>query len=371
MKRPDPHFIKTSQDTGAESEMDRAVPQPEGQTAESRAAGEASKYRRTAKFLILIGADEAARILPHLDPDQIEAVSREIAAVRGITPEEGGEILGEFRTLLSSSYRFAGTPSGGPETARRILQAAFGAERAEALLNKALPPEKPFSFLEDLEPEQTASLLKDESPAAAALVLSRLSPPCSAAVLARFNPQFRARTVRRIARPGPVSSAVLAAMSEALKEKALNLGGLAAGRGDMADIDGVKALARILRQGDASLGERILRDLGEQDPGVGRNLKEALLTPEDLSGVEDRALQRKLETMPDRDIALLLKGKGREFTEKLLSNVSGRRAQEIRDEGEQMGPVPRRDVEEATRNFLDWLWQSGPEVLQTTKDLGV
>ncbi|MDR3146280.1 MAG: flagellar motor switch protein FliG, partial [Treponema sp.] len=37
-----------------------------------------SKYRRLAKFFVLIGAEEAARILPRLEPEQIEAVSREI-----------------------------------------------------------------------------------------------------------------------------------------------------------------------------------------------------------------------------------------------------------------------------------------------------
>jgi flagellar motor switch protein FliG len=369
MKRPDPHFFKTSQGKTPEPEAALPAPRPEGR-AESGAAGEESKYRRTAKFLILIGPEEAARILPHLEPEQIEAVSREIAGVRGIMPEEGEEILGEFRSLLSSSYRFTGT-SGGPEAARQILRAAFGPERAEALLNKALPPEKPFGFLEDLTPEQTASLLEKESPATTALILSRLSPPCSAAVLARFSPQLRAQTVLRIARQGTVSSAVLAAISETLREKALNLGGLAAGREDMADINGVEALARILRQGDASLGEKILRDLEDENPGVGKDLKDALLTPDDVTGMDDRALQRKLETMPDRDIALLLKGKGRDFTGKLLSNVSGQRAREIREAGERMGPVPRREVEEATRNFLDWLWRAGPEVLQTTKDLGV
>jgi flagellar motor switch protein FliG len=368
VKHPDPHFIKAP-DPGTPGK----TPQIGGLAGESGESGDESKYRRVAKFLILIGADEAARILPHLEPGQIEAVSREIAAIRGITPEEGRKILGEFKSLLSSSYRFAGTSPGGPEAARRILYAAFGAERGEALLNKAIPfpKENPFNFLEDLAPEQGAILLKDESPAAAALILSRLSPSCSAAILAHFTPQHRTRTIRRIARQGAVSPEVLARITETLKEKALNFGGPARGGGDMPELNGKKALAEILRHGDYSLGEKILKDLAEQNPGLGKDLKEALLTPDDVVAMENTILQKKLGTMADRDIALLLKGKGREFTEKLLSNVSTQRAQEIREEGERMGPVPRRDVEEATRNFLDWLWQAGPEVLQTTKDVGV
>jgi flagellar motor switch protein FliG len=327
-----------------------------------------SKYRRTAKFLILAGAEEAARILPRLEPEQIEAVSREIAAIRGITAEEGEEILDEFRSLFSSSCRFTGTVSGGPEAARRILYAAFGPGRGEELLNRAMPPSAggPFEFLEDLEAGQVGLLLKDESPAAAALVLSRLPPRLCAAVLAGIPVKSRAELLRRIARQGKVSPEVLEQAARTLREKAQ-----AIGQTSTVEINGIKALADILRQGDYSFGDKILKDLAEQDDTLGQDLKDRMLTLDDALAVEDRTLQERLRTMTNRDIALLLKGKKGDFTEKLLSNVSGERRQSIREEGEIMGPVPRRDAEEAVRNFLDWLWAAGPQVLQTTKDVGL
>jgi flagellar motor switch protein FliG len=323
-----------------------------------------------AKFLILIGADEAARILPHLEPGQIEAVSREIASIRGVTPEEEEEIMGEFKSLLSSSYRFAGSSSGGLEAAREILCAAFGAERAEAVLNKAIPfpKESPFNFLEDFTAEQIDLLLKDESAAAAALILSRLPSKLSAAVLARFAPGRRTETVRRIAHQGAVSPEVLKLVTETLKEKALALDRR---RGDKLEIDGAKALAEILRHGDYSLGDKILKDLAERDPGLGEGVKEKLLTLDDVATMDDKALQEKLRAMTDRDIALLLKGRGREFTEKLFANLSAQRGQAIREEGDLMGPVPRREADEAARLFLEWLWKAGPEVLWAAKDLGL
>ena len=37
--------------------------------------GKESVYRRVAKFFLLIGEDEAAKILPHLSDDQIEKIS--------------------------------------------------------------------------------------------------------------------------------------------------------------------------------------------------------------------------------------------------------------------------------------------------------
>jgi flagellar motor switch protein FliG len=330
-------------------------------------AREESRYRRVAKFLVLIGAEEAARILPGLEPEQIEAVSREIAGLRGIGAEEGQEILDEFKSLLSSPC-FTGAFSGGPEAARRILYAAFGPEKGEEILNRTLPvsTEGPFGFMENLTGEQIAFLLKAESPAVTALILSRLSPPLSAAVLAAVPPAGRAELVRRIARQREVSPVVLEQVARTLKEKAQSFG-----QSDSLEIDGMKALADILRQGDYSFGDKILKNLEEQDAALGRNLKNRLLTLKDAVTMDDRTLQEKLRTMTNRDIALLLKGQERDFTEKLLSNVSGERRQSIREEWEIMGPVSRRDVDKAVRNFLDWLWALGPQVLQTTKDVGL
>jgi flagellar motor switch protein FliG len=340
MGRADPQFIKTPE-TG------------------SRGSGGESKLRRTAKFLVLIGAEEASRILPRLEPEQIEAISREIAAVRGIGAEEGKEILGEFKSLLSSAYRLGGAASGGPEAARRILCAAFGPEKGEALLGRALPfaGKGPFAFLEDFKGEQINFLLKDDSPAAAALILSRLSPKLSAEVLA-LRPD-RGELARRIARGGQATPEVLGRVAEALKEKALALGSGT----ETLEIDGAKTLAEILRHVDYALGDRLLRELEERDPALGRNLREEMLGLDDTAGLDDRVLQEKLRTMGDRDIALLLKGRSRDFTEKLLSNVSAERRLRIQEEGELMGPVPRRDAEAAARSFLDWLWQEGPQVL--------
>ncbi|MDR2746728.1 MAG: flagellar motor switch protein FliG [Treponema sp.] len=349
MRPADPRFIKT--------------PETENQ---GPARGTDSKFRRAAKFLILIGAEEAARILPHLEPEQIESISREIASVRGIDPEEGKAILEEFKALLSSSYRFLGTSSGGPESARRILYAAFGPEKGEALLEKALPfsGERLFAFLEDFKPEQIGLLLREESPAVTALILSRLSPKLSAEILA--SRKDRAELARRIAKGGQISPEVLGQVAEALKKKTLALGPQGT---ETLEINGAKTLAEILRHGDYSLGDKILQDLEERDPALGKDLRDEMLSLDDAAGMDDRVLQEKLRTMGDRDIALLLKGRSRDFSGKLLSNVSAERRLRIQEEGELMGPVPRRDAEEAARSFLDWLWKEGPQVLRTTKDV--
>ncbi|MDR3123529.1 MAG: flagellar motor switch protein FliG [Treponema sp.] len=339
--------------------LPRVLPQENagGEPAAAREGGD-SKLRRVAKFLILIGGDEAAGILSKLDIEQVEAISREIASIRGISGEEASVIFEEFRSLLSANYGFMGANSGGVEAARRLLYAAFGPEKGMEFLNRALPntKENPLSFLEELSGEQIALLLREESPAAAAMILARLSPKLSAETLVTMGSDRKTEIVRRIARLGQTAPEALEQAAAALREKARKLG--AVNPRDEIAVDGRGALAAILKQSDFSFGDRIIQELDQEDPDLSQELKERLNTLEDVIKAENRPLQEKLRSMNDRDLALLLKGKTPEFTDKILSNLSAQRRTVIREEMSIMGAVPRRDVDEATKSFLAWFRES-------------
>jgi flagellar motor switch protein FliG len=340
---------------------------PQGEAVPRR---EESKYRRVAKLLILIGSDQAAGILAQLDPPQVEEISREIASIRGIGAEESEEILSEFRSLLSAPYGYSGSSSGGVEAARRILYTVLGPEKGEALLNRAVPDSKEniFGFLEEFSAEQLVLLLKEETPQAAALILSRLPSKISAGALSKFPAGFKTEILKRIARQSEVSPDVLERVAAAVKEKARHLG---SGTKDI-EIDGMQTLAAILKQGDYSFGDRLISELEERSPDIGRDLKERLYTLDDIIYAIDRPLQEKLKTMGDREIAILLKGRSAEFAGKLLCNVSASRRDMIREEGELLGAVPKRDCDAAAREFLAWFRLSrekGEIILASDEDV--
>ncbi|MDR1058283.1 MAG: flagellar motor switch protein FliG [Treponema sp.] len=310
-----------------------------------------SKYRRVAQFLVLVGSGEASRILAGLEPEQLEAVSREIAALGRIDSREREAVLEEFRSLLQAPYGYSGSGAGGIDPARQILYAAFGPEKGEALLLKAVPgaAENPFDFLKDFTGDQLGFLLKDESPAAAALVLSRLPAKLTAAFLAGTGPEKKLVILRRIAHMGESPPEVLEQAAAALREKARHIG-----RVETTEVDGMGALTEILKCSDLSFGDRLLEQLGEEDPALSRTIKDRLYTLDDVVKAEDRAVQERLREMPDRDIALLLRNRSGEFTAKILSNLSRGREERVREEGEILGPVPRIEAEAAAREFLAW-----------------
>jgi len=310
------------------------------------------KPRRVAKFLILIGAEQAAKILGDLEPRQVEEVSKEIAGIKAIHPAEAEAILAEFKSLLSSAG-FFGASAGGVDAARRILHSAYGPEKGEALLNKSVPGSKgkPFGFMEEYNADQLVFLLKDEQPGAAALVLARLPPKLSADAIGKFPQESQKEVLLRIARQKEVSPDVLESVAGALREKAKLMEG--GGEGGI-EIDGMQALAAILKQGDYSFGDRLLNELEIEDPEIGYGLKNRLYTLDDVLSVFDRPLAEKLKRMTDKDVAILLKGRSVEFREKILSNVSTGRRHMIVEEGQIMGPVSRRECDEVANRFIAW-----------------
>ena len=311
-----------------------------------------SKLRRTAQFMLLIGSDEASKILSRLDSEQVQAISRELFSIRSISNEEADAVLEEFRSLLSPSYRYSGSSAGGPEEARRILYAAFGPEKGEAMLVKAVPDaaENPFDFLADFSPEQLSLLFKDESPAACALVFSRMPSKISAELLRNTHAERKLDIVKRIARLKESPPEVIERVASALKDKARHFG-----RDDsQREIDGKEVLTAILKHSEMAFGNQLLEKLEVEDPFLGREMKERLYTLDDICNAADRPIMEKLRAMDDREIALLIRGSSEDFTFKILGNLSSARASRVKEESEIMGPVPRVEVDAIAREFLSW-----------------
>ena len=177
-----------------------------------------SIYRRVAKFLVIVGIDEAAKILPHLTEEQTEKIIPEIASIQKITPEESASILEEFESLVEKARE-----EGGLETARNILTKAYGSEKAEDMLKKSVkyPDGKPFDYLSDANAERIKVLIDGESDAVKSLVLSQIEPKKAAKVINLMDVDDKKKIVLRLAKMKPVAPEVLAEIDRSLHEKLL------------------------------------------------------------------------------------------------------------------------------------------------------
>ena len=331
--------------------------------APREADGRENIYRRVAKFLLLIGTDEAAKVISHLSPEQTERIIPEIVSIRRIDPDEASVILEEFKTLLDNARQ-----QGGVATARNILEKAFGSDRAEELISKAVPfPEGvPFDYLQEMDGERVFFLLKDEPPPVQTLVLSRLKPGVAAEVINQLDSDQKKEIIRRLAKLAPMDPEILRRVDRAMHEKVLSMNTHAAD-----SMDGRGALTEILKRMSPNAEKDILTALADLDPDLSNDIRDRLFTMDDILMADDRFIQKKLHTMGEGEIALLIAGKPESFRQKILSNVSKNRGDVILEEEVLRRPMRRRDCDEVTARFFSILrraWEEGTLIIHGRSD---
>lgn len=301
-----------------------------------------SVYRRVAKFLMLIGTDEAARVLRLLSDEQTQRIIPEIATIRSISDDEKVAILTEFQELYKSV-----SAGGGPNVAFNILSQVYGAEKANEMLQKARPyiKTKPFEYLNNETPKRISQILKDESNATKCLVLTSIDPKKAAAIISAMDLADKKDVVVRLAKMEAVSPEVLQKVDKALFDKLKTIGE------EGEELDGREKLTQILKIMDPSAGGDIINLLERDDEELGHEIRARLFTIDDVVNADVKYIQERLHSMQTNDIAKLIIKKPEEFRDKILSCISQGRRKEVIDE-EQYGTFLKSDCERVTNDFI-------------------
>ena len=292
--------------------------------SKKEADGRDSVYRRVAKFLLIIGVDEAAKILPHLTEEQTEKIIPEIASIRSVSPEETRQILEEFETLLKNARE-----GGGIDTAREILRKAYGEKKAKELIDKSVPfpLEKPFEYLNDIDNERINLLLKEESVQVKALILSHLNPKKAASVINLMDSKEKSEVAFRLLKLEPVSPEVIKNLDEVLHKKVLLQNSQRTN-----SLDGKKILAEILKKMSFSTENSILSKISTEEPSLANDLRERLFTVDDVVNSDDRFVQEILMMYSNYEIACLVYKREEKFTKKIFQCISQGRVSQVQEE---------------------------------------
>ena len=341
-------LIKTTEETSKKDDLSIKLPSNVRLEKNNNANPEKDTiYRRVAKFLLLIGIDEAAKIIPHLSPEQTEKIIPEIASIRSVDPDEATVILAGFENLVQRSRE-----DGGVTTAKAILVKAFGQERAEQMLEKSVPfhKGKPFEYMQEMEGDRVFFLLKEESSAVQALVLSHLKPKIAADVINKMELEAKTEVVRRLANLKKIDPEVLRRVDQAMSEKVKT-----ANTSKSDSIDGRGALADILKKMSPDSEKNILTMLSDTDPDLGVDLRQRLFTVDDVLNCDDRVMQEKLHQMSETEIAYLVAGKSQDFRDKIFKNISKGRGDIVLEEEQIHKPMLKKDCETVTSEFFSFL----------------
>lgn len=307
---------------------------------------ELNNRQKAAVMLMVLGADLAGQIVRHLNEEQMELLSLELARLDKVTPEQRNGVIGEFYEVAIAQEYIA---EGGIEHARRVLESAFGSDKAEHVVKRIVSAMQvmPFDFLKKADPGQVLSFIQDEHPQTIALILAYMPMNNAALILSKLGPELRADVAARIAMMDQTPPEVIRRVEQVLEKKVSSLISQ-----EMTQAGGPKALVDLLNRVDRSTERLIMDSLSENNPELAESVKNMMFVFEDVVQLEDRAIQQVMKEIDMKELATALKGTSAEVQQKIFKNMSERAVAMLKEDMEFMGPVRLRIVEEAQQRIV-------------------
>ncbi len=303
--------------------------------------------QKVAVLLMALGEEASAEVTKNLSPDEVEAISFEIARMEKVDPATVESVLLEWQHTEQAAFSLA---QGGVDFARRILEQAFGPARASQVLKRIeaqLHHHVSLTHLRNADVQQLSALMRNEYPQTIALILAFLDPSQTAAVLKEIDPVVGADILLRIARMEKVMPDVLRIIEDSVgADSDLSI----AGDGSVAG--GPEAVADVLNLVSAGAEKELLENVAEIDLELSEQIKNLMFVFEDIIKLEDRGVTRLLRDVDSRELAVALKVASDELREKILGSMSTRARDALLEEMEFLGPVRISDVEAAQSNIV-------------------
>lgn len=301
-----------------------------------------SGAQKAAIFCMSVGGEAARTVLRGLAPEEVEAISFEVARMETVDPEVAQEVLLEWMDMRRAVASLAG---GGEEYARQILEDAFGVQRATHILKRIQSQLTDHANLQQLrkaDAQQLTNILRNEHPQVIALILAHLDSVHTANVLKELGAETGKAVVYRMAVMDKVSPEMLQLIERSVGEEIeVNFAqGLSASGGP-------QAVATVLNLLNPSLEMELLEGLHDADAELCEQVKNLMFVFEDIITLDDRALQRLLREVDLKQLALALKPASNELKERIRSALTSRAAEALQEEVEYLGPQRMRDIEAA------------------------
>ena len=303
--------------------------------------------QKAAAVIVSLGADKASGLYQFMEPEEIEALTLEVARLGMLDSEQTEAVLTEFYQNCMTSKAVT---EGGLEYARTVLEKAFGNQTALALLEKVTKSLKnrEFAFLDKADVKALFSALQNERPQTMALVLSYVDPDKAAGVIEQLEPRRQIRVVEAIATMESASPAAIKTIEAEMERKFSS-----SITQSNVKVGGIDYVAGIMNNLDRSSEKSIFDGLSAHNSELADEIRKRMFVFEDIITMDDRSVQRFVRDCDPRDLVLALKTANEDVAKKLLSNMSTRMAQNIRDDLEITTNVKLKDVEDAQQRIVD------------------
>lgn len=307
--------------------------------------GNISGSEKAAILLMSIGDNEAAEILKHMGPKEVQLVGAAMAQINNVSKNVVQDVVADFMSKVEGQASLGGSE----DYIRNLLVTALGEDKAGQVVDRILfgHSSKGLEALKWMEPKAVAELIKTEHPQIIAIVLSYLDSDHAAEILSLMSERTRSDTIMRIAALDAIQPAALNELDAILEKQFSGSKNI-----QSSSVGGMKTAANILNFMESSIESEIMDEIREADADMGQGIEELMFVFDNIIDIDDKGIQSLLREVSSETLVLALKGADEGVKDKIFNNMSKRASEMLRDDLDAKGPVKLSDVEGAQKEIL-------------------
>jgi flagellar motor switch protein FliG len=305
-----------------------------------------AKIDQAAILMMSLGENEAAEVLKHLGPKEVQRIGTAMTSLENIPQSHVEEVISNF---LNDVRTLTGLGVGTDSYIRNMLETALGQDKANSLVDRILLGGNTTGLdtLKWMDARSVADIIRHEHPQIQAIVIAYLDGDQSADVLANLAEKVRLDIVMRVASLDSVQPNALQELNDILEKQFSGSAG-----SQTKSMGGTKVAAEIMNNLDTAVEGELMEAIREIDEDLGIQIQDLMFVFDNLKAVDDRGIQALLREVSSEVLILALKGSDEELKEKIFGNMSKRAAELLRDDLEAKGPVKLSEVEGAQKEIL-------------------
>jgi flagellar motor switch protein FliG len=301
---------------------------------------------RAAIMLMSRGEGDAAEVLKHMGPKEVQRIGSAMASLRNVQQDQVEMVMSDFLNTVGNQ---TGLGVGADSYIRTVLTQALGAEKASSVIDRILEGgnTRGLDTLKWMEPRQVADVIRFEHPQIQAIVVSLLDSDQAAEVLTFFDEKVRLDILMRVSALETVQPSALQELNDILEAQ---FSGSASTK--TTSMGGVRVVADIMNFFDTSTESAVMESIREVDEDLSEEIQDLMFVFANLVDIDDRGIQTILREISTDQLVIALKGADATLQEKVFKNMSKRAAELLRDDLEAAPPVRISDVENAQKEIL-------------------
>jgi len=264
-----------------------------------------------------------------------------MSLIKGLSKTEVRKIRSTLRSMGTVSFNVK----------KRVMEEfyfGFLSEQFDGEGSDDGSPIQPFDFLEDLNDEQLIALLDKEEPPVIAMILAQLESKKKMLILNKLDPALKGQVLIELGSLEDIPLEGIIEVGARLKEKSTYLPRTAEfSRG------GAKEIADMLSDMASNEQERYMQTLQNENPELYADVKTFFLTFDDIiEKFPSDTIRGLLNEVELDDLPVAFKGLDPEKVAELREMLPGKK-QAMYDEDKGAKPMPKRDVDNARKLFVD------------------